>query len=313
MARKPRLHVTGGVYHVMLRGNAGQVIFFDDDDRYRFYLLLQQGIARYGHRIHGFCLMTNHVHLAVQVAEEPLSKVMQNLAFRYTRWVNRKQKRIGHLFQGRFKAVLVDRDSYLLELVRYIHLNPVRARLVRQPQAYAWSGHRAYLGKETLPWLETDWVLSQFGVRLSIGRKRYEAFVREGQGEGRREEFHRGGDDDQRVLGTDRFTRRVLNKPVMRRQRITLDELIQIVCRDYKLTDAELASTGRRRLTSEARSVVGWLAQKSGQVTLTEVGKRLGRDVATLSRGVQQLGEKAKASKALAKVLEGCSNAIMQA
>lgn len=88
MARKPRIHVPGGLYHVMLRGNGGMEIFYDDADRYHFYQLLQEGVVRYGHRIHGFCLMNNHVHLAIQVADEPLSKIMQNLSFRYTRWIN---------------------------------------------------------------------------------------------------------------------------------------------------------------------------------------------------------------------------------
>jgi REP element-mobilizing transposase RayT len=311
MARKPRLHENGGVYHVMLRGNGGQGIFFDDDDRYHFYLLLQQGIARYGHRIHGFCLMSNHVHLAIQVGEEPLAKIMQNLSFRYTRWVNRKQKRIGHLFQGRYKAIMVDRDTYLLELVRYIHLNPVRAKLVRQPQAYAWSGHRAYIGQEALPWLTTDWVFSQFGARLTASRKRYEAFAHEGQGEGRRDDFHRGGDNDQRILGDDRFAERMLNKPCTPTRRITLDKLIKMVGHEYRLTESDLASAGRERQASEARCVIGWLAQKSGLVTLTEVGKRFGRDVTTLSRGVRQLGLKATISKTLAKRLVGFNNAIM--
>jgi len=127
MARKPRLHVPGGLYHVILRGNGGQDIFFDDEDRYHLYLLLQHGVERYGHRIHGFCCMTNHIHLAIQVADEPLSGIMQNLSFRYTRWINKKQARTGHLFQGRYKSILVDADSYVLELVRYLHLNPVRA------------------------------------------------------------------------------------------------------------------------------------------------------------------------------------------
>lgn len=313
MARKPRLHENGGVYHVMLRGNGGQNIFFDGDDHYHFYLLLQQGIARYGHRIHGFCLMSNHVHLAIQVGEEPLAKIMQNLSFRYTRWVNRKQKRIGHLFQGRYKAIMVDRDAYLLELVRYIHLNPVRANLVRQPQTYAWSGHRTYLGQEALPWLTTDWVLSQFGARRAASRKHYEAFMHEGRSEGRRDEFHRGGDNDQRVLGDDRFAEQMLNKSSIPAKRITLDKLIKIVGRDYRLTESDLASAGRERQASEARCVIGWLAQKSGQATLTEVGKRFGRDVTTLSRGVRQLELKAKISKALAKRMENFNNAIMQA
>lgn len=313
MARKPRLHVDGGIYHVMLRGNDGQAIFFDDEDRYHFYLLLQQGIARYEHRVHGFCLMNNHVHLAMEVGEEPLAKIMQNLTFRYTRWVNKKQKRMGHLFQGRYKAILVDRDSYLLELVRYIHLNPVRAKLVRQAHAYPWSGHRAYLGRETLPWLTTEWVLGQFGTRLGTSRRRYEAFVNEGHGEGRRIEFHRGGDEDGRVLGDAGFAQRMLNKRVTAIKRVTLDNLIQTVCRVYKTNEQALAATGRERATSEARSAVGWLARRSGQIPLTEVATHFGRDVTTLSRGVGNLEVKAQTSKTLGKRLEELYNAFMQA
>jgi len=113
MARKPRIHLDGALYHVMLRGNGGQSIFLSDEDRDAFEALVAQGVSRFGHRIHAYCCwMGNHVHLAIQVAETPLSKIMQNLAFRYTRWFNRREQRIGHLFQGRFKALLVDADSY---------------------------------------------------------------------------------------------------------------------------------------------------------------------------------------------------------
>jgi REP element-mobilizing transposase RayT len=298
MARKPRLHEIGGVYHVMLRGNAGQDIFFDDDDFHYFYLLLQQGIIRYGHRIHGFCLMSNHMHLAIQVGEEPLAKIMQNMSFRYTRWVNKKQKRIGHLFQGRYKAIMVDQDAYLLELIRYIHLNPVRANVVSQPQNYPWSGHRAYLGQEILPWLTTDWVLGQFSTQLETSRQYYEVFLYEGRNESRRNEFHCGGDNDQRVLGDDRFAERILHSICPPVRQITLDKLIKTVCHEYQLTESDLASASR--------------ALKSGHITLTEVGKRFGRDVTTLSRGVQALGLKAKTSKVMEKWLNDFYNTITQ-
>ena len=275
MARKPRVHSPGGVYHVMVRGNGGQDIFFDDDDRYHFYLLLQEGVARYGHRIHGFCLMDNHVHLALQVGDEPLAKILQNLSFRYTRWINRKQQRLGHLFQGRYKAILVDQNSYLLELVRYIHLNPIRANMVRQPAAYAWSGHRAYLGKETLPWLETHWVLSQFGKRLTTCRQRYDTFVRAGRGQGYREEFHRGG-EDHRILGDDTFTEKVIGKATKTASRqFNLDDLLTPVCQDYQLTENALRSPSRNRQVSEARQIIAWLAQRTRGVTLTELGKTI--------------------------------------
>ena len=100
----------------MLRGNGGQEIFFTEDDRYHLFLLLQEGTTRFGNRVHGFCCMGNQLHLALQVSDESLSKIMQNLAFRYTRWINKQQQRTGHLFQGRYKAILVDDQSYLLEL-----------------------------------------------------------------------------------------------------------------------------------------------------------------------------------------------------
>ena len=110
MARKSRVYYPGALYHVVLRGNGGQTIFFDDRDRTRFCFLAQEGIERFGHRIHAFCLMSNHVHLAIQVGDVSLSRILQNLSFRYTRWVNWRQSRTGHLFQGRYKAVLVDAD-----------------------------------------------------------------------------------------------------------------------------------------------------------------------------------------------------------
>ena len=117
--------------------------------------------------------MTTHVQLAIQVGEIGLPRIIQNLAFRYTRWGNWRQSRTGHLFQGRYKAVLVDADTYLLELTRYIHLNPVRSGIVRFPEDYPWSGHRAYLGLESIPWLTTEWVLSMFSRRADHARRAY--------------------------------------------------------------------------------------------------------------------------------------------
>ncbi|MEO8009412.1 MAG: transposase, partial [Betaproteobacteria bacterium] len=166
MARKPRLHVPGGLYHVILRGNARQDVFFTSGDRHFFYELLSEGVARFGYRVHAFCLMSNHLHLALQVSDRELSEGMQNLSFRYTRYLNTRRRQVGHVFQGRFKAFLVDQDRYGLALVRYIHLNPVRAKMVRTAGAYAWSSQRAYLGEQDLPWLTTHWVLGQFGERL---------------------------------------------------------------------------------------------------------------------------------------------------
>ena len=116
MSRKPRLYFPGALYHVLLRGNGGQAIFFEHTDYHHFFKLLAEGHARFDHRIHGFCLMNNHAHLAIQTGSQPLSPIMQNVTFRYTRWINKWQKRVGPLFQGRYKALLVDQERYMLSV-----------------------------------------------------------------------------------------------------------------------------------------------------------------------------------------------------
>ena len=127
MPRKPRLHVPGGLYHVILRGNDRQAIYFSRADRRRWMRLLGEGIDRYRCRVHAYCWMTNHVHMAVQVSDVPLHRLMHWLAMTYSRQTNQRLGRTGHLFERRYRSKLVDADSYLLELVRYIHLNPVKA------------------------------------------------------------------------------------------------------------------------------------------------------------------------------------------
>lgn len=290
MARKPRIHYPGALYHVILRGNARQDVFFDDKDRYRFYLFMQEGIERYGHRVLAFCLMTNHIHLALQVGEVSLSRIMQNLAFRYTRWVNWRLKRSGHLFQGRYKAVLVDADSYLLELGAYIHLNPVRASMVATPETYPWSSHRAYLGNELIPWLNTDYILSQFSETLSNARRQFVEFVAERSKDGHQDEFYGIGGMDNRVMGEDLFVENVLEKtesiPV---RKPGIDEVLQVVKKIYDLQEEEIAAPGQKRLQSEARSMAAWAVQELTDEPLTKLADRLGRDPSSLSAAIRRL------------------------
>lgn len=298
MARKPRLHYPGAFYHVILRGNFRQEIFFSNEDRFRLYLLLQEGVERYQYGIHAFCLMPNHVHLAIQVGHVPLSRIMQNLCFRYTRWVNQQQERVGHLFQGRYKAVLLDADSYLLELSRYIHLNPVRVGLVREPEIYRWSSHLAYLGEERIPWLMTEWVLSQLSSRKSRARMMYQDFVNRGKLGGRREEFHRGSKGEGRVLGDDTFIDRVFHRVERGREGVkrkaTVDEVVEKVCKFYGVEEGEVAAAGKGRMASEVRGMMAWLVVESGKLTLTELSRHLKRDISTLSSAVRHLLLRAK-------------------
>jgi putative transposase len=299
MARKPRIHVPGGLHHVMLRGNGGQTIFTDDADRLAFCALLADGVERFGHRIHAYCLMKNHVHLAIRVNEIPLSCIVQNLAFRFTRVFNRRARRVGHLFQGRFRSLLVDADAYLLELVRYVHLNPVRAGLVPDPSDWEWSGHRTYLGRDHAAWLDTRFVLGMFDERdVRRARRRYAGFVREALGETYREELHHG-DADPRVWGDEAFLGEVLGTSPTPGQTPQLKAIIAAVCAAWDTDEAALRSSGRQREPARARAAIGWLGVQMRAATLSQIAVHFGRDVATMSRQVGRLVAEARRDQAL--------------
>ena len=181
MARPLRLEFPGAVYHLTSRGNARQRIFFTDRDRERFLQTLSQVISRYSWICHAYCLMANHYHLLIETPKANLSLGMRQLNGLYTQSFNRQHRLVGHLFQGRFKAILVEKDSYLLELCRYIVLNPVRVKRNGQIGAWKWSSYRATCGSAAVPeFLTVDWVLGQFGKSRPTAQKRYRDFVREG-------------------------------------------------------------------------------------------------------------------------------------
>ncbi len=299
MARKPRIHFPGAVFHVILRGNAGQPIFFDERDRYRLYLILQYVVERFGCRIHGFCFMTNHIHLIMQTGDVSLSRIMQNLSLRFTKWINFTQSRTGHVFQGRYKALLLDADAYLTELVRYVHLNPVRAGLVASPADYPWSGHRGYLGNEMLPWLTTDWVLSMYSADMQEARQKYGIFVAEGIGETRRNEYHNGTCEGL-ILGDDNFADEALTKSNQRRNHYyRLDDIVNAVCRRYEITTDQLKAPGKVRYYSQARAVAALLVRDMPGTCLTELGKMVNRNIAPLGRSAQRLLEEMTKNEAL--------------
>ena len=302
MARKPRLHISGGLYHVILRGNARQDVFFTAGDRQYFFELLAEGVTRFGYRVHAFCLMTNHLHLALQVGERSLSAGMQNLSFRYTRYLNTRLKRVGHVFQGRFKAYLVDQDRYGLALVRYIHLNPVRAKMVKAAGPYAWSSQRAYLGEEAWPWLTTDWVLGQFGDRLGRARQRFAAFVDAGVRDGHLEVFY-GGQADTRVVGEEDFLKKVIPRHEAKVKPPSLKRIVAYVCEGYGLTEAALRAPGKGRQQAQARALVAWLAVQLRSCPLAEVATHFSRSPSTLSHLVANLEKPSHSSGASAEAL----------
>ncbi len=183
MARPLRIEYPGAVYHVTARGNARMPVFESDADRAGFLELLKAAMERFNWRCYAYCLMDNHYHLQVETIYADLSMGMRHINGVFTQQLNRTHHRVGHLFQGRFKSILVDRDAYLLKLCRYIALNPVRAGMVALPEEYAWNSFRATAGISRVPaFLAADRILSQFGPRKDEARKRYIEFVKAGIG-----------------------------------------------------------------------------------------------------------------------------------
>lgn len=183
MARPLRLEFAGALYHVTSRGNERKSIFLDEADFDGFLQILSEVCERYNWVIHSYCLMTNHYHLLVETPDANLSKGMRQLNGVYTQWFNRKHRRVGHLFQGRYKAILVDKDSYLLELSRYIILNPIRAHMVDNLSEWPWSSWRfVMLETEAPAWLAIDTMLLQFSKYRAIARRKFAHFVEQGKG-----------------------------------------------------------------------------------------------------------------------------------
>lgn len=181
MSRPLRLEFSDALYHVTSRGNERKAIYLEDSDFEIFLNLLNTVCSRYNWVIHAYCLMDNHYHLLVETPDANLSKGMRQLNGVFTQSINRKHSRVGHLFQGRYKAILVDKDAYLLELCRYIILNPVRAKMVDTPDEWLWSSWHCMVGKQASPnWLATDALLNYFDKERSVAIAEYIHFVEEG-------------------------------------------------------------------------------------------------------------------------------------
>lgn len=287
MPREPRIHVPGGVYHVILRGNGRQPIFFVDRDRRFWMRLLADGICRYRCRIHAYCWMTNHLHMIVQVSDLPLGLLIGWAASQYARATNRRRNRSGHLFERRYRGKPILHDSYLLQLVRYIHLNPVVAGLAACPQHYPWSSHRAYLGYYRPRLLTTDWVLSQFGNERKQAVEAFRRFLATDDavpgsqlGAVRSDDFLESHSD-------------LVNKnhgPKRRGNAVrSLSALIREVCRENDIAEAELASRRRTRRNARLRAEIALAAQRQGIASVHEVAKRFNRSDSVISHAMRNL------------------------
>jgi putative transposase len=289
--RKPRLEIEGGLYHVITRGNNRQLIFGSDDDHHRFLLQLIHQKGKLPFYLYAYCLMPNHIHLLVERQEDSISRVMQRLLTAYSQYHNRKYRKSGHLLQGRYKAILCQSDQYLAELVRYIHLNPVRARMVRRAQDFRYSSHRAYMGLDESPLVDSEPLLRHFGATKTLARERFGLFVRAGMKLGHREEFYRA--DEGRILGSEEWVAETKNRigeiprgvrpQTQPRTRLDPEALMRAAEMVTGIAARELCSGKKSRalvLVKEAMIMVG---RESG-VSNAAMARLLGLDASVVSR-----------------------------
>lgn len=275
MPRRPRLHLPGAFYHVMARGNRKQSIFQGKEDYVTYLRLMRHYSGRYNVEVHGYALMPNHVHMLLKMGDTPLAKFMQGVQQTYTQYFNKEHQTVGHVFQGRYKSIYVDREEYLLELIRYIHLNPVKAGLVDEPTKYAWSSHKSYFKNEH-SFVKTDFVkqlLAKYGGTVI---------------------------DDYRLLPES--TPRLENPPgectggaVDRRPSMShhgLEDIMGRVCVELDINPGLVLGPGRGRRAVMARRLFAYRACRLGGHRLRDVAGYLGRSEVSVSNSVKWVEEK---------------------
>ena len=282
MPRKLRIHVPNSFYHATLRGNHQQNLFRIESDRRLLNAIVARAMDLYDSRIHAYCWMTNHLHFLIQVGEAPLGALMRQIASSYARAFQMKLETTGHLFERRYHARMVAADAYLLAVLRYIHLNPVQAGIVRCAADYPWSSHLAYAGGRAEPWLTTDFALSMFSTNLAAARVGYRHFMADGDPD------WSPLADEPAAMPTPPRTRQNLWHPRTLAAQ-TVEQLVAEACARFDIQTAELRSPSRERRVVLARGWIGHEALARKVATLSEISRLLGRDRSTLRHAMRLL------------------------
>ena len=285
MARKPRIEFEGGFYHVITRGNQRQKVFLEEKDFLKYLEFLSDYKDRYGFWIYAYVLMRTHVHLLIETGQVPLSKILQGINQRFTMYFNWRYGTVGHLFQGRYKAILCDKDTYLFSLVKYLHCNPVRAGMVRQPEQYRWSSHREYLGMNKNGLVDTGLLLGMFSEDLKRGCRLYREYMRKEE-KTSKDEFYRTV--DQRVLGDEAFVeevrKRVEKRTLTGRKRygVSLGEIARGIEEDTGIRLSELRGKGKDSGVMEGRKLFSLAGREYGYKG-KEIAEFMGKDPAAVT------------------------------
>ena len=318
MHRKARIDAPGALHHIIIRGIERKTIFKDNADRTNFINRLDLNISETETCCFSWVLMTNHVHLLLKTGLTPIATVMRRLLTGYAVSYNRRHRRHGQLFQNRYKSFLCEEDVYLKELVRYIHLNPLRAKIVKDLKAlkqYQWCGHSVLMGNVEAGFQDTAYVLRLFGQTTRVARRGYESFVSKGIEQGGRPDLVGGGllrsvggwaalkgfrdigvriKGDERLLGSSDFVERVLKqadeqleeKYRLQMSVISLPALIEKVAHYFKIDPENLKSASKERPVTEARRVLCYIAVRKLGYKCTDVSKTIGISAVTVSKAV---------------------------
>jgi len=323
MPRKARIDAPGALHHIIIRGIEQRQIFRDDRDRDQFLQRLADILTDTDTPCYAWALMLNHLHLLLKTGLTPIAVIMRRLLTGYAVYFNRRHRRHGHLFQNRYKSILCQEEPYFRELVRYIHLNPLRAKLVKDPKGldkYAYGGHSAVVGEVKRDWQQVDYVLGFFGKRKSKARKAYRHFIEQGVNQGRRYELTGGGllrsiggwaalsalrgepvrvKGDERILGDSDFVETVLkeaDEQLQRRYRLKaegfdLDRVAQRVAQVLDMPLEVVWEKSRRPQVANARSLLCYWASKELAMSMTDLAKQLNLTQPAVSIAVRR-GEK---------------------
>ena len=306
MARPPRIDVPGTLYHVIARGNQRRHIFRDETDYRRYTELLAHYQQRHGCALYAYALMPNHLHLVISPQRHSLAKSMQGLQQSFTQCFNTRHHSVGHCFQGRYKAILCDADSYLLELVRYIHLNPIRAGLTDTLDSYPWSSHRLYRAGHDGDGVVVESVLQQFAPTRERAIAAYRSFVDDGLPQGHRDDLYEVV--SRQILGDDQFVERVERKSPRRERKVPVEIDLEMVSRRVAqvlgVSGDQLLDRGRSHAAALARAVVAYVAREEGSLPLAAIAAHCGRDSSTLTIALQRLEARLDHEPQLAATVE---------
>lgn len=296
MARPIRIEYPGAVYHVICRGNNRQAIFRDDQDRRRYLEKLSRYCQEKGVDLLSYCLLSNHLHLLVETPEGNLSKMMQAFQTSYTLYFNKRHGRTGHVFEQRYKAMVVDKDNYLLQVSRYIHLNAVSAKIVERPQDFRWSSYGAYLKGKGLTGLRTESVLAYFSGSRSRQIRQYRDYV-----EGDRAEKTRNPAPEvikQIFIGDEDFVdavRRKQKRSVVYDKRYSFQQIVEAVCGVIGAKREEIRRSKRSDTVQRSREILCYIARRHGEVGLPELARFLQvKELSTASHAMRRAEERLK-------------------